>query len=58
MAHYATGIRGGPALDNRLPPGGLGLTAEQQSDLVAFLRTLTDTTLIQDARFANPFRTP
>lgn len=58
VAHYATGIRGGPALDNRLPPGGLGLTAEQQSDLVAFLRTLTDTTLIQDARFANPFRTP
>lgn len=56
VAHYASGIQAGPALDNRLPAGGLGMTAQQQSDLVAFLRTLTDTPLTQDARFSNPFK--
>lgn len=56
VAHYAGGIQAGPALDNRLPAGGLGMTAQQQSDLVAFLRTLTDTTLTQDPRFSDPFK--
>lgn len=56
VAHYASGIQAGRALDNRLPVGGLGMTAQQQSDLVAFLRTLTDTTLTQDPRFSDPFK--
>lgn len=55
MAHYATGIVDGPALDNRLPPGGLGLSTQAQADLVAFLLTLTDDALSSDARFSDPF---
>ena len=38
-------------------PGGtkLGLTAIEKRQLVAFLKTLTDSTFIQDPRFSNPF---
>lgn len=33
----------------------LSLTATQKRQLVAFLKTLTDTTFVRDKRFANPF---
>jgi cytochrome c peroxidase len=55
LAHYATGIQAGPARDNRLPVGGIGMTAQEQADIVAFLQTLTDTTLNTDTRFSSPF---
>jgi cytochrome c peroxidase len=35
--------------------GALGLTATEKRQLVAFLRTLTDSTFIKDPRFSNPF---
>lgn len=56
LAHYATGIRAGAALDNRLPVGGIAMTAQEQADIVAFLNTLTDSTLGTDARFTDPFK--
>lgn len=34
---------------------GLGLTAQEKADLIAFLHTLTDSTFISDSRFQNPF---
>jgi cytochrome c peroxidase len=55
LAHYATDIQAGPARDNRLPVGGIGMTAQEQADIVAFLQTLTDTTLNNDSRFGSPF---
>lgn len=55
LAHYATGIQPGSARDNRLPVGGIGMTEQEQADIVAFLHTLTDTTLNADARFGSPF---
>lgn len=55
LAHYATGIQAGPARDNRLPVGGIGMTPQEQADIVAFLNTLTDPTLNADTRFGNPF---
>jgi cytochrome c peroxidase len=55
LEHYATGIKQGDALDDRLPVGGIGITVQEQADIVAFLQTLTDTTLNTDTRFANPF---
>jgi cytochrome c peroxidase len=55
LTHYATGIKAGPARDNRLPVGGIAMTAQEQADIVAFMKTLTDTTLNTDTRFANPF---
>jgi cytochrome c peroxidase len=55
LNHYATGIQAGTARDNRLPVGGIAMTTQEQADIVAFLGTLTDTALLSDARFTNPF---
>ena len=68
---YDSGVQDGAALDPRLtmpapppaPPGTrvpqrLGLTSTQQAALVAFLRTLTDDSLLADPKFSDPFRRP
>jgi len=67
IEHYNSGIQDGPALDPRLRmppppqtqqpprPARLNLTAAQKAALVAFLQTLTDTDLIADTRFSDPF---
>jgi cytochrome c peroxidase len=64
--HYNAGgrtIRGGPnagvGADSPLKSEFLkpmGLTAQDKRDLVAFLRSLTDSTFLRDPRFTNPWR--
>lgn len=64
VEHYARGgrlIAAGPlAGDGRLSPrkdpriAPLALSAQDKSDLVAFLRSLSDSTLLTQPRFANP----
>lgn len=47
VAHYSTGVTRSPNLDPNLakhPDTGLGLSAADQAALVAFLKTLTETT--------------
>ena len=61
IEHYDGGVQDGPALDPRLQvraglPRRLNLDAADKAALVAFLRTLTDTTLAADPKFASPFR--
>ena len=61
MEHYNSGVQDGPALDNRLrgpqgQPRRLNLTDADKAALVAFLRTLTDTSLQTDPKFSSPFR--
>ncbi len=61
VEHYASGVRLGPALDQRLRGGNgqplrLNLTAADKAALVAFLGTLTDSVLLSDPKFGNPFR--
>lgn len=63
--HYARGgrlITSGPhAGDGKLSPfkhgfvNGFTITSEEKGDLVAFLRSLTDSTFITDPRFSNPW---
>jgi len=60
VEHYSSGIKAHPNLSPqlRLPngtPRNLNLTANQKAALVAFLKTLTDTGIATDAKFANPF---
>jgi cytochrome c peroxidase len=65
LDHYAAGGRtivGGPyqgvgrANVNKSPAiRGFTLTAAERSDLVAFLKSLTDDQLLRDPRFANPW---
>jgi cytochrome c peroxidase len=56
---YNSGIQDGPALDNRLRdqngPRRMNLTQAEKDALVAFLRTLTDETVVSDSKFSNPF---
>lgn len=61
VEHYNSGVQNGPALDNRLRgPNGqplrLNLSDQQKAALVAFMETLTDNSLVSDAKFANPFK--
>jgi cytochrome c peroxidase len=61
VAHYVNGIQAGPALDNRLrtpqgTPLRLQLTQADQAALVAFMRTLTDSSLAANPAFTSPFR--
>ncbi len=57
VAHYDHGIEKSATLDPALDVTthtGLRLTAQDKSDLVAFLKTLTDNTLAGDGRYSNP----
>lgn len=59
IAHYNVIPGDNTNLDPRLRrPGGvqnLGLTAQQQNDLAAFLRTLTGTAVYTDEKWSDPF---
>lgn len=55
IEHYARGGRAheNPLKDARMRP--IGMTEQNRKDLVEFLRSLTDTELIHDPRFADPW---
>lgn len=61
VAFYSATVQAGPALDPRLTVGGgqprrLNLSAADQAALVAFLRTLSDSSVLSNPRFRDPFR--
>ena len=68
VAHYAAGGRtiaegpyAGVGRDNpnkAVAIRGFTITPEQRSDLMAFLRSLTDEALLADPRFTNPWPAP
>lgn len=51
--HYRTGIQQGVTLDPLLV-NGINLTNAEVNDLFVFLRALTDSSFLQDSRFARP----
>lgn len=58
--HYNGGVKNNPSLDQRLrgrgaSPRGLGLSVAQRDAIVAYMRTLTDTTFLTAPQFADPF---
>lgn len=57
--HYNLGVKDSPTADfllqYNLQPGGLKLTAQDKADLVAFLKTLTDTEFLANPAFKTPF---
>ena len=60
---FDAGVQANPNLDARLraangTPKPLGLSSTDKTALVAFLKTLTDSTFLTAARFANPFAPP
>lgn len=55
---YSEGLHFSETLDplmKNVGEGGLQLTEQEKSDLVAFLKTLTDTEFITNEAFSNPF---
>ncbi len=57
--HYNTGVKSSSTLhhsmDHHTLHGGLQLNAQEKSDLVEFLKTLTEEGLLTDERFSSPF---
>ncbi len=53
VQHYVNGVQNGPTVDPRVANGIL-LNDDEQRDVVAFLRTLTDSTFITDERYSKP----
>jgi len=51
--HYRSGVQQSPNLDPLLV-NGISLTEAQTDDLMAFLKTLTDSAFLQDSRFRQP----
>jgi cytochrome c peroxidase len=58
LAYYDHGVQPSPTLDARLRQSngqfGISLTAQEQTDLLAFLNTLTDNAFLTNPRFAPP----
>jgi cytochrome c peroxidase len=55
LEHYATGVKDSPTLDPLLRNGtqlGIPLTGTEQTQIIAFLKTLTDDAFVRDKRFA------
>ena len=58
---YDSGVQSHPGLHELLRdangnPKRLQLTAEERDGLIAFLHALTDSTVLTDERFSDPFR--
>ena len=53
VQHYAAGGRSDPNKDPLIE--GFRLSEEQRHDLVQFLKSLTDQTVLTDRRFSNPW---
>ena len=53
--HYSDNAILGPNLGYFIPLGPLHFTTSEKAPLIAFLKTLTDRTLLSDPRFSNPF---
>jgi cytochrome c peroxidase len=54
LEHYNSGVKNSSTLSSQLV-GGIPLTNEEKLDIIAFLKTLTDYTFIEDKRFKDPF---
>lgn len=53
LKHYRTGVQQSPTLDPALT-NGIQLTDAEADNLALFLRTLTDSTFLQDDRYSKP----
>jgi cytochrome c peroxidase len=51
LNHYVSGIVSSPTLDPLLV-GGINLSTQDKIDLIAFLKTLTDTKFLTDSRYS------
>lgn len=58
LDHYSEHLQSSPTISpfmKSLPQGGRHLSATQKAHLIAFLKTLNDTAILQGKQFSNPF---
>lgn len=59
VEHYNSGVKNHPNLNSSLiddgEPQRLNLTEQEKRDVVNFLKTLTDETMMNDVKFSDPF---
>ncbi len=59
VEHYNSGVKDHPNLNSSLKDNGvpqqLNLTEQEKTDVVNFLKTLTDETMVNDVKFSDPF---
>ena len=60
VEHYNSGVQNHPNLNNALKdangmPQRLNMTAQEKTDVVNFLKTLTDNSITTDPKFSDPF---
>ena len=58
---YANDVKNSPTLDSKMGPHdelAIHLTEEEQRKIIAFLKTLTDSSFIHDPRFSDPYLSP
>ncbi|MDQ3073006.1 MAG: hypothetical protein M3Q97_07080 [Bacteroidota bacterium] len=58
MEFYNSGTQSSPTVDDNISKhfgGGLQLTEAEKSDLVAFLKSLSDSSFLTNPDFENPF---
>ncbi len=53
LNHYASGIQNGATLDPLLV-NKMALATTEKSDLISFLKTLSDSAILNNPRFAKP----
>ncbi len=61
IEHYSDGIANNPNLDNRLresngQPKAMNISAHEKQAIIAFLRTLSDESVLTDPKFSDPFK--
>ena len=61
VEHYNSGVQPHPNLSSQLrnpdnTPVRLNLTSEEKAALIAFLKTLTDRSIVEDVKFSDPFK--
>ncbi|MBX7151846.1 cytochrome-c peroxidase [bacterium] len=59
LNHYQTGAKNHPNRGIQIPSGGYGtvtLTEQKKADIIAYLKTLTDQSLIVDPKYSDPFK--
>ena len=61
VEHYSTGVKNHPNLSQQLKVINgqvrlMNLSPQDKAALVAFLKTLTDVTVIKDVKYSNPFK--
>ncbi len=54
MNHYSSGVKNSSTLSPEVA-GGIPMTASEKADIIAFLKTLSDYSFINDPRFNDPF---